>query len=417
MGGGYVGLPTAISLSEAGYGVTVLDSDPSKVRALQSGKSFVRDISDESLNDQLLSGRFQATTSEEILTEVDVVLVCVPTPLNKSRDPDVSALLSVANALVPKMHRKMLVCIESTTYPGFTREAFLPALSQSELVVGRDFHLVFSPERIDPGNETFQLKNTPRVLGGITNDCQKVARSLYEQIVDQVLPVSSTDAAEMVKLLENTFRVVNIGLVNEVALMCQRLGIDTWEVIDAASTKPFGYMPFFPGPGVGGHCIPVDPHYLSWKLRSLKYYSRFIELAGEINSRMPNVVASLVGQALNLDKKAINGSRVLIVGVAYKPNISDTRESPALDVIELLTERGALISYLDPHVPELTLNETVINSVGDLFELPLFDCAVIITHHNSINYEQIVSKIPRIVDTRNVTRNIVPEREDRILRL
>ncbi|MEN8148919.1 MAG: nucleotide sugar dehydrogenase, partial [Planctomycetota bacterium] len=342
-------------------------------------------------------------TDFDRLTECDVISVCVPTPLGKTKDPDLSFVLSATEDVAKRLRPEQLVLLESTTYPGTTEEVVLPTLESSGLTVGKDFYLAFSPERVDPGNPVYGVKNTPKVVGGMTKECTELATAMYAKAIDTVVPVSSPAAAETAKLLENTFRSVNIGLVNEVAIMCDRLGIDVWEVIDAAATKPFGFMRFYPGPGLGGHCIPIDPLYLSWKLRALDYKARFIDLAGEVNSEMPSYVLSKVVLGLNDHKKAVNGSKVLVVGVAYKEDIDDTRESPAFDIINLMRARGAEVAYHDPFVPDLRINGDVLSSqplVADGY-----DCAVITTAHSDIDYGRIVADFPLVIDTRNATRD------------
>ncbi|MGH2606341.1 MAG: nucleotide sugar dehydrogenase, partial [Anaerolineales bacterium] len=348
VGLGYVGLPLAAVLAEGGYRVIGVDVDPKKVTALQGGVSYVGDVPAERLRPLLADGRFRATSSFEELRQADAVSICVPTPLRKTGDPDLSYILSAVRALRPALHAPMVIVLESTTYPGTTRELVLPELEEAGLVVGRDIFLAFSPERVDPGREDWTTENTPKIIGGITAACTEAAAAFYEGAIRQVVRVSAAEVAEMAKLLENTFRAVNIAMVNEMAVMCHRLGIDVWEVIEAAASKPFGFMRFTPGPGLGGHCIPIDPLYLSWKLKSVKYNARFIELASEINTNMPRYVVSRVQDALNDHGRALKGSRVLVLGVAYKPDVSDTREAPALDVIGLLREKGADVEYHDP---------------------------------------------------------------------
>ena len=338
---------------------------------------------------------------------MDTISICVPTPLSKTKDPDISYILSALDWVIKHLHRGMLIVLESTTYPGTTDEVILPRLEESGLKAGKDFFLAFSPERIDPGNQTFTTLNTPRIVGGVTPKCTQTAKLFYEQIISGVHPVSSTRAAEMVKLLENTFRSVNIGLVNEVAVMCDRLGLNVWEIIDAAATKPFGFMPFYPGPGLGGHCIPIDPHYLSWKLKSLNYYARFIELAGDVNSHMPEYVVDRIARLLNTRSKAIKGSKIAILGVAYKKDIQDVRESPALDVIKLLEDAGAKLSYNDPHVPEITWNGTSHKSQKlTKSMLERADCVVILTDHSAYDYQWIVDHSSLVFDSRNATGNV-----------
>lgn len=403
IGAGYVGLPFAVEAASAGLETLAFDVDTEKVRLVNSGQSYIGDVPSETLAGLVNSGRLRATNESALLRGADAVIICVPTPLNKTKDPDITAIMAAADALLPNLHRDQLVVLESTTYPGFTREVLSDHLARSGLRVGQDFALAFSPERVDPGNPKYHTRNTPKVIGGMTPQCARVAQALYSKFIDTIIPVSSCDAAEMVKLLENTFRAVNIGLVNEVALMCHRLGLDTWEVIDAAATKPFGFMPFYPGPGLGGHCIPVDPHYLSWKLKTLNYNARFIELAGVINSGMPQVVVQMVADALNERSKPVKGSRILVIGVAYKPNIDDVRESPALDIIELLLERGADLHYHDPFVDKVSVDGQTLQSVS-LERLESYDCSVIVTNHSSIDYAAVCSRSQLVVDSRNATK-------------
>lgn len=412
IGMGYVGLPLAVELSKVGFLVRGIDIKEDKVTLVNSGRSDVADIQDEELNRLVKSGSLKATTDFATLKESDVVNICVPTPLSKTKDPDVSFILNAVKQIKSYLHPNQLVVLESTTYPGTTEELLLPILEETGLKAGRDFFLAFSPERIDPGNPVYKVKNTPRVVGGVTPECTEIATVFYQQFIDEVIPVSSSKSAEMVKLLENTFRSVNIGLVNEVALMCDRLGIDVWEIIDAAATKPFGYMPFYPGPGLGGHCIPIDPHYLSWKLKTLNYYARFIELAGDINSSMPYYVLGKVGEVLNRVERSIKGSRILVLGVAYKRDIGDIRESPALDVLKLLISKGAKVNYNDPYVPKLALNGHTVSS-QELKEdlLRKADCVVIVTDHSSYDYNWIVKNSQLVVDTRNATRGVEEGKE------
>jgi len=413
IGMGYVGLPLAVEFGRVGFKVTGIDINEKAVKIINSGKSHVEDIKDYQVKELTDLKRLKCTSDFSALKEADCVTIAVPTPLNKTKDPDVSFILSAVNEIKKYLHQGLLVVLESTTYPGTTEELIMPLLEETGLKVGTDFFLAFSPERVDPGNNTFSTHNTPKIVGGVTPNCCKVVKTLYEQVISAVIPVSSTKAAEMVKLLENTFRSVNIGLVNEVALMCDRLEIDVWEVIDAAATKPFGFMPFYPGPGLGGHCIPIDPHYLSWKLRSLNYYARFIELAGDINSGMPEYVVEKVIAALNRLKKSLNGARILVLGVAYKKDISDVRESPALDILKILEKKGAQVSYNDPYVNELTLDGgTMFKSIPmNAKNVSSADCVVIITNHSDYNYQWIVDKSKLVVDTRNATKNVGNHRE------
>jgi len=401
VGIGYVGLPLCVEMAKAGLFVVGVDLDEKKVNEVNAGRSYIPDVPSEIVAELVGKGLLRATTDLSELGHAGLVSVCVPTPLNKTKDPDVSHVVQVANALRDTLRKGQIVVLESTTYPGFTREVFLPILNESGFEVGKDYHLAFSPERVDPGNERWHTRNTPKIVGGMTPACLAAAKAVYENFVDHVIPVSSTDSAEMVKLLENTFRAVNIGLVNEIALMCRKLGLDTWEVIDAAATKPFGFMRFYPGPGLGGHCIPVDPLYLSWKLRTLNYNARFIELAGQINSGMPEVIAEMVVGALNKDKKAVNGSNVLIVGVAYKRDIDDVRESPALDLIELLSARGAQVRYHDPHVPSLRIGDHELASVALAGAIESADLVVIVTDHKTIDWDLVARDSRSVVDTRN----------------
>ncbi|MBN1264778.1 MAG: nucleotide sugar dehydrogenase [Anaerolineales bacterium] len=406
IGMGYVGLPLAVILAEAGYYVTGVDLSEEKVASLKAGKSYIEDIKDETLAPLVQDGRLKASSSFEVLKEMDGVSICVPTPLRKTGDPDLSFIISALNALKTALHPGMVVILESTTYPGTTREMFLPEIEALGCKVGEDFFLAFSPERVDPGRQDWTTKNTPKVIGGITAACTEVAAAMYGQAMENIVKVSSTEVAEMTKLLENTFRAVNIGLVNEMALMCDRLGINVWEVIEAAGSKPFGFMKFTPGPGLGGHCIPIDPLYLSWKLKSVKYTARFIELASEINTGMPRYVVQRVQDALNDDSLALRGSKILVLGVAYKPDISDMRESPALDVIGLLEKKGVVVSYYDPFVPCLKHEGISLESVEDPVQAAAeADGVVIITHHSNLDYRGIVDAAKMVFDTRNAVKN------------
>jgi len=402
VGLGYVGLPLAVVLAEAGYRVTGVDVDPARVAALNRGQSHIEDIPSSTVADLVRAGRFKASTDFTSLATADGVSICVPTPLRKTGDPDLSFIVSAAQALRPALHAGMVVILESTTYPGTTRELVQPELDTGGLRVGQDLFLAFSPERVDPGRSDWTTKNTPKVIGGITPACTAVAAAMYEAAMETVVRVSSTEVAEMTKLLENTFRAVNIAMVNEMALMCDRLGLDVWEVIDAASTKPFGFMRFLPGPGLGGHCIPIDPLYLSWKMKSVKYNARIIDLASEINTNMPRYVVEKAQDVLNEKGKPLRGARLLVVGVAYKPDISDTRESPGLDVIGLLRAKGAQVSYFDPYVPVIEHEGWGLTSVADLMaEAARADCVIIITHHSSIDYRALVDASNVVFDTRN----------------
>lgn len=403
LGLGYVGLPLAVVFAESGFKVTGIDPITAKVDQLNKGESYILDIDSEKIAKLVKSGNLSATTDFSVLSDVDAISICVPTPLRKTGDPDLSFILSVAETLQKYIHPGLAIVLESTTYPGTTRELILQRLcEESDLKVGEDFFLAFSPERVDPGREDWTTINTPKVLGGITENCLKVTQSWYCQALEQVIPVSSAEVAEMTKLLENTFRMINIGMVNELAIMCDRLGVDVWEVIDAAATKPFGFMKFLPGPGLGGHCIPIDPLYLSWKLKSLNYSARFIELASEINTGMPRFAVSKIQDALNMQKKSLNGSKVLILGVAYKPDIDDMRESPALDVIHYLIQKGAEVSYHDPYIPAINHEGIQLESISDLEKaMKASDCVAIITNHSTYDYDDILDKAKLIIDTRN----------------
>ncbi|MFQ5499061.1 MAG: nucleotide sugar dehydrogenase, partial [Candidatus Zixiibacteriota bacterium] len=392
--------------------VTGFDISKKKVDTINSGRSDIDDVSDGSVDKAVQSKRFKATIDPKKLSKMDVISICVPTPLSKTKDPDVSYILSAVEWVRQYMKKGSLVVLESTTYPGTTEELILPILEQSGMKVGSEFFVAFSPERVDPGNVRFTIKNTPRVVGGITPACTRVAKVFYEQTIASVHAVSSTQAAEMVKLLENTFRSVNIGLVNETALMCDRLGLDVWEIIDAAATKPFGFMPFYPGPGLGGHCIPIDPHYLSWKLKSLNYYARFIELAGDINSHMPEYVVDRIARLLN-DRFAcsLNKSNIVILGVAYKRDIKDIREAPALDVINLLEDKGARVKYNDPFVPNFEWNKNRHCSVPLTKSLlKRADLTIILTDHSQYDYQWIVDNARAVFDTRNATKAVKKDR-------
>ena len=403
IGLGYVGLPLAVEAGQAGINVVGFDVNETVVGLVNAGDSHIQDVPAEHVAKLREAGLLEATTDMTRLSECDVISICVPTPLSKTRDPDVSYILAASESVAAGLRKGQLVVLESTTYPGTTREVMLPALEATGLKVGEDFHLCFSPERVDPGNTTWHTKNTPKVIGGITAECTASGVAFYEQFIDTLVPVSSSEAAEMTKILENTFRAVNIGLVNETALIAERLGVDVWEVIDAAATKPFGFMKFTPGPGLGGHCIPVDPHYLSWKMRTLNYKTRFIELASEINSEMPYFVVDKVREALNRQRKAVNGASVLLLGVAYKKDIDDVRESPALDILKLLVEDGAEVSYHDPFVPELRDEGADLGSIELTDEaLSGADAVVILTDHSGFDYDRVVRQAAVLVDARHV---------------
>jgi UDP-N-acetyl-D-glucosamine dehydrogenase len=407
IGLGYVGLPLAVGFASAGFSVCGFDVDEARVAELNQGHSYIADVDGVEFRRLVDSGTFTATTDFGRLRDMDAVSICVPTPLRKTKDPDISFIVSAVEHIACTLHRGQIIVLESTTYPGTTEELVLPRLEATGLHVGSDFFLAFSPERIDPGNPRYHLRNTPKVIGGVTPDCTRLAAALYSAVVDQVVVVGSTQTAEMVKLLENTFRAVNIGLVNELAQMADILGVDVWEVIQAAATKPFGFVPFFPGPGLGGHCIPIDPHYLAWKLRSLNYRARFIELASEVNGEMPRFVVEQITLALNEHAKCLNGARILVLGVSYKRDVDDIRESPAVDIIELLLERHANISYADPHVATLRLAHETLTALPLTDQvLREADCVVIVTDHSSIDYERVVRYAPLVVDTRNATAGI-----------
>lgn len=403
LGLGYVGLPLATVFAEAGYQVTGIDPVEDKVTAIQGGKSYIQDVTDEQVARLVAAGRLKATTDFSELVNADAVSICVPTPLRKTGDPDLSYIVSATESVAKYLHKEMVIVLESSTYPGTTRELVLPRLEEtSGLKVGEDFFLAFSPERVDPGRKDWTTQNTPKVIGGITPACCDVATTWYNQALQTVVPVSSSEVAEMAKLLENTFRMINIAMVNELAIMCDRLGVDVWEVIEAAATKPFGFMKFTPGPGLGGHCIPIDPIYLSWKLRTLNYNARFIELASEINTNMPRFVVSKVQDALNDLGKPLKNSRILVLGVAYKPDVDDLRESPALDVIGLLRQKGALVSFHDPYIPHVSQDAWELDRIEDLKGgVSQADCVVIITNHTAYDYGAILEAAGLIVDTRN----------------
>ena len=403
VGLGYVGLPLATIFAEAGFTVTGIDNVPGKIDAINQGESYIQDVPSALVAHLVEIGRLKATTDVSVLKDADAVSICVPTPLRKTGDPDLSYILNVTDDLVPNIHPGMVVVLESTTYPGTTREILLPKLSEAGgLTAGEDFFLAFSPERVDPGREDWTTYNTPKVIGGITQACSDIAALWYQQALQTVVPVSSAEVAEMAKLLENTFRMVNIGLVNEMVQMCARLGIDTWEVIDAAATKPFGFMKFTPGPGLGGHCIPIDPLYLSWKLRTLNYTAQFIDLASEINTNMPRYVVERVQDALNEQGKPLKGTQVLVLGAAYKPNVDDIRESPALDVIGLLRQKGSEVSYHDPYIPKIEHDGWELRSVPELLPaVQAADCVVVVTNHSAYDYHTLLDAANLILDTRN----------------
>jgi UDP-N-acetyl-D-glucosamine dehydrogenase len=413
IGLGYVGLPLAVAVARAGMSALGFDVQASVVEGVNAGLSHIQDLSDEDIGSLVQAGRLHATTDTSRLGECDAISICVPTPLNKTRDPDVSFILAAGEAIAATLRPGQLVVLESTTYPGTTSDVLLPLFEKSGLEVGKDFFLCFSPERVDPGNEVWMTKNTPKVIGGVTPQCVRAGVALYSRVVDTLVPVSSPSCAEMVKILENTFRAVNIALVNELAIISDRLGVNVWEVIEAAATKPFGFMKFTPGPGLGGHCIPVDPHYLSWKMRTMDYRTRFIELASEINMEMPAFVVGKVREALNSRQKAVNGTKVLIMGVAYKPNIDDVRETPATDIMTLLEKDGAEVCYHDPFVPKfghdgrewssLDLTDELLDSV---------DAIVIVTDHGGIDYGRILKLAHVVVDARNTAARAAVASDD-----
>jgi UDP-N-acetyl-D-glucosamine dehydrogenase len=404
VGLGYVGLPLAVEYAKAGFTVTGIDLIESKVARINAGDSYVQDVASREVDALVRDGKLKATTDFSVIAELDTINICVPTPLRKTKDPDMSYIVSACQEIAKYFHSGMLAILESTTYPGTTEEVVLPILARPDLEVGRDFFLCFSPERVDPGNPKFQTRNIPKVVGGITPACTEIGAAFYSQALENVVRVSSTQVAEMVKLLENTFRMINIGLVNEMAVMCDRMGINIWEVIDAAATKPFGFMPFYPGPGLGGHCIPIDPFYLSWKTRQSGIEARFIELAGYVNGQMPHFVVEKVQNALNDCGKAVKGSHVHILGVAYKRDIDDVRESPALDIIHLLKRRGATVTYSDPYVPSIRIeNETLFAKDVETASAEA-DCCVVITDHRGVDYGAVVRQAKLIIDTRNALR-------------
>jgi UDP-N-acetyl-D-glucosamine dehydrogenase len=414
LGLGYVGLPLAVEFARAGFEVVGIDVQRSKVDQFNAGRSYVKDVSDDVFGSLVDSGKLRATTDYSVIRDLDTIDICVPTPLRKTKDPDMSYVVAARDAIAEHLHPGLLVMLESTTYPGTTDELVLPVLEGRGLKVGQDFFLCFSPERVDPGNPQFHTRNIPKVVGGITPQCTQIGALFYQQALEHVVPVSSTRVAEMVKLLENTFRMINIGLVNELALMCDRMNINVWEVIDAAATKPFGFMPFYPGPGLGGHCIPIDPFYLSWKSKESGIEARFIELAGYINGRMPEFVVEKIQNALNDVSKPVRGAHIHVLGVAYKRDIDDVRESPALDIILLLSRRGAHVTYSDPYIPRITSNGTTLQAQDSLSGAAAADCVVVVTDHTSIDYEEIINRSKLIVDTRNALKQY---RSEKIVRL
>jgi UDP-N-acetyl-D-glucosamine dehydrogenase len=414
LGLGYVGLPLAVEFARAGFEVVGIDVQQSKVDQFNSGHSYIKDVGDDVFGPLVKSGKLRASSDFSVIRELDTIDICVPTPLRKTKDPDMSFVVSATEAIAEHIHPGLLVMLESTTYPGTTDELVLPKLAAGGLQVGKDFFLCFSPERVDPGNARFQTNNIPKVVGGITPACTEIGALFYQQALETVVPVSSTRVAEMVKLLENTFRMINIGLVNEMALMCDRMNIDVWEVIDAAATKPFGFMPFYPGPGLGGHCIPIDPFYLSWKSKEAGIEARFIELAGYINGRMPEFVVEKIQHALNDASKPVRGSKIHVIGAAYKRDIDDVRESPALDIIMLLQRMGASVTFSDPYVEKIRINESTLQAQDMLPAVEASDCVVIVTDHSGVDYRGVIEKAKLIVDTRHALKGF---RSDKIVNL
>jgi UDP-N-acetyl-D-glucosamine dehydrogenase len=414
VGLGYVGLPLAVEFARAGFDVTGIDVQQSKVDSFNSGHSYIKDVKDSVFEPLVRSGKLRATTDFSAIRDLDTIDICVPTPLRKTKDPDMSYVVSATDAIAEYIHPGLLVMLESTTYPGTTDELLLPKLAGEGLEVGKDFFLCFSPERVDPGNPKYQTSNIPKVVGGITPACTEIGALFYSQALEKVVPVSSTRVAEMVKLLENTFRMINIGLVNELALMCSRMNIDVWEVIDAAATKPFGFMPFYPGPGLGGHCIPIDPFYLSWKCKEAGIEARFIELAGYINGRMPEFVVEKIQNALNDAAKPVRGSHVHVLGVAYKKDIDDVRESPALDIVLLLERLGAVVTFSDPYVRRIQTSDGYLDAQDMFSAVAAADCVVIVTDHSAVDYTSVVERSKLILDTRNALKGF---RSPNIVRL
>ncbi len=419
IGLGYVGLPLAITFAKAGFYVIGIDSDEEKVEQINEGQSYITDISNAVLRKQVDSGRLRASSDYSVLSEIDAVSISVPTPLRKTGDPDMSFIASASEQIAPYLHRGMVIVLESSTYPGTTRELVLPNLTaNSDLKVGEDFFLAFSPERVDPGRDDWTTYNTPKVMGGITKNCTDVAAAWYGQALETIVPVSTSEVAEMTKLLENTFRMINISMINEMAIMCDRMDIDVWEVVEAAATKPFGFMKFTPGPGLGGHCIPVDPMYLSWKMKTLNYTARFIDLASQIDSNMSRYIVGKIQDTLNRYKKPLKGSNILLLGVAYKPDINDLRESPALDIIHLLLDKGAVVDYHDPFIPELHTAGLNMSSERDLTSaVEKADLVAIITNHTKVDYKMVYEKAQVIFDTRNALKDIVTEEDIKVVKL
>ena len=415
IGLGYVGLPMAELAARKGFSVIGVDTDQDRVDQINLGDSYVQDVPSDTLQPLVTSGKLQATCDYATLRDADVVIITVPTPLNKTGDPDMGFILNAIESLQPHIHGGMLIVLESTTYPGTTKELFEPIVNSAGLTVGKDVYVAFSPERIDPGNQVYGVENTPKVVGGITKECTEVAGAFYHEIVDKVIKVSSSTEAELVKIYENSYRSINIGLVNELAIICHLLKVDVWEIVKAASTKPFGFMPFYPGPGLGGHCIPVDPNYLSWKMRTLKYKTRFIELATEVNTQMPVWVATRAMELLNADGKSVKGSNILILGVSYKADIDDTRESPVFDIYSLLTRQGGNVQYHDPYCPQVEIETQTVESQPLTPELlAKQDLVIIGAGHKVIDYTMVLEHASLVFDTRNVTRDIAKTSHARI---
>ena len=407
IGLGYVGLPLAMEFVKAGYNVTGIDIDENKIKSLNNGENYINDVNDKNLKNAVKKSLLKGTTDFSTVKNLDAISICVPTPLNKEKNPDISFIVSVMDRIKDYLHPNMIIILESTTYPGSTRELILPYIQSDNLILGKNICLCFSPERIDPGNKTYNTSNTPKIIGGLTPECSNTGKKLYSTIINEVIIVSSPETAEMVKLLENTFRAINIGLANEVAIMCEKLGVNAWEVIEAAATKPFGFMKFTPGPGLGGHCIPIDPYYLSWKLKTLDYDARFIKLAGEINTQMPNHIVDITSKNLNKNQKSLNGSKILILGVAYKKDINDVRESPALDIIQLFYDSGAILDYYDNNIPSVKIDKISLSSIKTLKKdaLSNYDVCVIITDHSDAPYQLVYDHCNLIIDTRNVFKD------------
>jgi len=404
IGLGYVGLPLAVEFGKAGFNVTGIDIDDNKVTSINNGDNYISDIDDSLFADLVKKGKLKATKDNKVIANLDAISICVPTPLSKVKEPDVSYIVNAVNTIKKYLHKDLLIVLESTTYPGTTKEIVLSTMKESEFRIGKDYFLCFSPERIDPGNKNYSINNTPKVIGGVTNECTNVGQLLYSQIVKDVVSVSSPETAEMVKLLENTFRSINIGLANEVAIMCEKLGIDVWEVIDAANTKPYGFMKFTPGPGLGGHCIPIDPLYLSWKMKNLNYNPKFIDLASKINASMPEHIVDMLKKALNTNQKELKNSKILLLGMAYKKDVDDIRESPSLDILYLLNKNHSKVEYFDPYISDFVFDKRKHKSLDDLNSevLKKFDAVIILTDHSNIDYKLIKDNAALIIDTRNV---------------